>query len=97
MEIREAKNSDIKGWLKLRMALWPDAEDEHLSEINKFFSEGSRFIEKVYVVDREGDLVGFMELNIRSYAEGSRKSKVPYVEGWYIVPEYQGQRDMEVF
>ena len=91
MKIREAIRSDIASWSKLRTALWPNSEDDHISEIKKFFSGDSIDIEKVYVVDVKDDVVGFMELNIRNFAEGSRKPKVPYVEAWYIVPEHQGK------
>ncbi len=91
MKIREATKTDIGSWSKLRTALWPNSDDEHISEINDFFSGDSIDIEKAYVVEVEGDIVGFMELNLRSFAEGSRKPVVPYVEAWYIVPEHQGK------
>ena len=32
----------------------------------------------------DGKLGGFIELNIRNYAEGSNQWRVPYIEGWYI-------------
>ena len=36
-------------------------------------------------------MVGFLEINIRNFAEGSQQSKVPYVEGWFVDKQYQGQ------
>lgn len=90
MKIREVNKSDINSWSKMRTALWPDTQDGHLSEINEYFSGKSIDIEKVLIVEVDGEVVGFMELNIRNFAEGSRKPKVPYVEGWYISPDHQG-------
>jgi aminoglycoside 6'-N-acetyltransferase I len=34
-----------------------------------------------------GDVVGFAELSIRSYAEDCVTDHVAYLEGWYVVPE----------
>lgn len=48
-------------------------------------------IVQAYVAEFGSEVIGFMELNIRNFAEGSRKPKVPYVEAWYIKPEYQGK------
>ena len=91
MNIREATKSDIESWSKMRTVLWPDTDDDHISEINDYFSGESIDIEKVYVVDIGDNVVGFMELNVRNFAEGSRKPKVPYVEAWYIEPSHQGK------
>lgn len=89
MNIREATQSDITAWSKMRTALWPDTDDNHLSEIKDFFSGKSIDITQVYVAEVGLELVGFIELNLRSFAEGSRNSIVPYVEAWYICPSHQ--------
>jgi aminoglycoside 6'-N-acetyltransferase I len=34
-----------------------------------------------------GEPLGMLELSLRSVAEGCRATPVPYVEGWYVVPE----------
>ena len=34
-------------------------------------------------------MVGFLELRLRNYAEGTDSLAVPYVEGWYVDPEYR--------
>ena len=91
MTIREAIETDIEVWSRMRMVLWPDSEDNHVAEIHQYFSGKSIDIEQVYVIDIDGIVVGFMELNIRNFAEGSRKPKVPYVEAWYIDGDYRGQ------
>ena len=89
MNIREATRNDIKAWSEMRTELWPDTDDYHLSEINAFFDGVSIDIEQVYVIEKVEEVFGFIELNIRNFAEGSRKSSVPYVEGWFIKPGFQ--------
>ncbi|WDE06686.1 GNAT family N-acetyltransferase [Thalassomonas viridans] len=91
MKIREATRKDINDWSEMRTKLWPETDDGHLSEINSFFDEESIDIVKVYLAEEENEIVGFLELNIRNFAEGSRNASVPYVEAWYIKPEHQGK------
>ena len=90
MIIREAIEKDIEQWSEMRTALWPDTNDAHFEEINNYFSGLSIDIVKTYIAEIDSEVIGFMELNIRNFAEGSRKSKLPYVEAWYIKPEHQG-------
>ncbi|SMF56618.1 aminoglycoside 6'-N-acetyltransferase I [Alteromonadaceae bacterium Bs31] len=73
----------------MRTSLWPDTEDCHLAEIDEYFGGRSIDIQQAYVAELEGAIIGFLELNIRNFAEGSRKPKVPYVEAWYVKPHYQ--------
>lgn len=82
----EPKDADI--WLAMRQALWPDAGMAELAaEIAAFFG-GQGQIAAVYLCCETPErIVGFVELSLRSYAEGCRSSPVPYVEGWYVVPE----------
>lgn len=82
---------DITVWSELRTELWPDSDDNHLLEIKDYFNGTSTDIAQAYVVKVDNDIVGFMELNLRNFAEGSRNSKVPYVEAWYIRPEHQAK------
>lgn len=98
MNIREAKKSDLDAWSKLRTELWPDTPDGHVSELEEYFSGESIDIEQAFVlvipdVDAEANekVLGFIELNIRNFAEGSRNSKVPYVEGWIVDSSVQGR------
>jgi aminoglycoside 6'-N-acetyltransferase I len=91
MEIREAKESDLQQWSEMRSALWPKCSDNHVTELEDYFRGESIDITQAYIAETETEIVGFMELNIRSYAEGSRSPRVPYVEAWYVKPEYQGK------
>ncbi|MCU7811850.1 MAG: GNAT family N-acetyltransferase [Candidatus Thiodiazotropha sp. (ex Notomyrtea botanica)] len=90
MIIREATKKDMEHWSKMRAALWPTSKDAHISEIKEYLSGSSIDIVQAYVAEAGSEIVGFMELNIRNFSEGSRSPKLPYVEAWYIKPQYQG-------
>lgn len=84
MNIRKAKASDAHAWAKLRTELWPNTCDSHQKEINDFFEGDSIDIEAVYVAEVASSVIGFIEINIRNFAEGSRRPKVPYIEAWLV-------------
>ncbi|MCU7807306.1 MAG: GNAT family N-acetyltransferase [Candidatus Thiodiazotropha sp. (ex Semelilucina semeliformis)] len=75
----------------MRTTLWPKTSDGHIAEIKEYFSGSSIDIVQAYVAKVGSEIIGFLELNIRNFAEGSRNVKLPYVEAWYIKPEYQGK------
>lgn len=76
----------------MRSVLWPDSPDQHIAEIEEFFAGNAVDIVETFVVERpSGNLAGFIELNIRSFVEGSRSTQVPYVEAWYIDPDIRGK------
>ena len=85
--VRAARPADADAWLTMRTALWPDENGSHRSEIDRYFAERS---ETVLVAERDGALVGFVELSLRAYAEGCESSPVAYLEGWYVAPNARG-------
>jgi aminoglycoside 6'-N-acetyltransferase I len=73
----------------LRADLWPESSpEEHSRELSGIL-EGNKFgtmplIE--LVAESDGRLVGFVEVGLRSHADGCDVSHaVGYVEGWYVV------------
>lgn len=85
MRIREATATDRNEWLRMRTELWPDAVGEHQETVNSYFTGNANFVDHVlFCANDAGRLVGFVELRIRNYAEGSGHIEVPYVEGWYV-------------
>ena len=85
MKIREAIKNDLSEWARMRNILWPDSLQQHIKEIGEFFSGTSKDIVQVFVIERvSAALAGFIEINFRNFAEGSRSSKVPYIEAWFI-------------
>ena len=83
MDIRPVQLADRDEWFRMRDRLWPNSPDDHVQEIDAFFSRPQGGV--TFVVDRpDGGLCGFIEMSLRTYAEGCRTSPVPYIEGWYV-------------
>lgn len=92
MVIREASNTDQQTWLQMRNSLWPDSHEDHQQEISQYIAGNRQLIDQVFVAESDaGEVIGFIELKIRNYAEGSAQPAVPYVEGWYVESEWRGQ------
>lgn len=91
MNIRRASKNDRPHWARMRNTLWPDSIDVHTVEIENYFSNKSNDVQECFLID-EGEVpVGFIELNIRNYAEGSTSSQIPYVEGWFVDKSHRGR------
>lgn len=91
MEIRPVKESDRSAWIRMRYALWPQAEPPHEEEIDRFFRGESREPEAVIVAELHGELKGFTELSIRAQASGCVSDHIGYIEGWYVDPDARGK------
>lgn len=76
----------------MRVALWPEGSlQEHTDETRQMPGPDHPELAAVFVAPRaEGGLRGFLEMSIRSYAEGC-DGPTPYVEGWYADPDARGQ------
>lgn len=91
MNVRKVNTLDRHEWARMRNCLWHSSIPEHLEDIDKYLAKNTRDIVEVFVLERNnGKLGGFIELNIRNYAEGSQSEKVPYVEGWFIDADIRG-------
>lgn len=92
---RPLRPGDRAEWLRMRAALWPDADPEDLAEeVDAFLAapEEARpaTLQAVIVCPRpEGGLCGFVELSIRAYAEGCVTDRVGYLEAWYVDPDWR--------
>jgi aminoglycoside 6'-N-acetyltransferase I len=89
MTIREIVESDRGDWVRLREELWPGSLSDHDAETKKYFEQPHSA--DIFVAEADGRLIGFLELDYRSYAPGCRSSPVPFIEGWYVVPARRGQ------
>jgi aminoglycoside 6'-N-acetyltransferase I len=90
VEIRAAGLHDAHAWAAMRAALWPEADSSELiAEVNRHFSGGQRAAEAVFVAVAGNAPAGFIELSLRSVAEGCTSSPIPYVEAWYVQPAFQ--------
>lgn len=88
--IRRCDAGDIADWARLRHALWPDGSvEEHIAEIAAAMP--GAILRGWLAYARRGEAVGFAEVSIRRYANGSTQSPVPFLEGIWIVPEHRRQ------
>jgi aminoglycoside 6'-N-acetyltransferase I len=92
--IRPVETGDREAWVGMRLALWPDAERDELAEgARRYFEDASYavFLARVLVAERLGEIVGMIELSLRSIADGCASSPVPYIEGWFVAEKARRQ------
>ena len=75
-------------WLRLRNLLWEG--DDHISEIEKYFSGILEEPNEVLIAkDNLGNVVGHVELSIREDIDGLVGKKTGYIEGLYIEEDHR--------
>jgi len=87
--IRQATPADAAAWSRLRVGLWPDADDP-LEELAQSLAdpEGAVFL----ACAADGEAVGFAEVRLRhDHVNGTGSSPVGFLEGWYVKPQWQGR------
>jgi aminoglycoside 6'-N-acetyltransferase I len=96
VKIRPAHPSDLDRLALMLAALWPEASaDEHAREL-KLLLEGdpAKVLTMPLIIlvaeAADGRLVGFVEVDLRSHADGCNPSRpVGYIEGWYVEESYR--------
>ena len=87
--IRLARPSDQDQLAQLHASLWPQSPvEEHAREIAEILAGTARLtMPLIILVAESGDrVIGFLEADLRSHADGCDPSRpVGYVEGWYVV------------
>jgi aminoglycoside 6'-N-acetyltransferase I len=80
-------DSSLAEYRRLRIQLWPACEPDCATEIEKTLAD-SRWA--VFLArDGNGGVVGFLETNLREYADGAETSPVGYLEGLYVEPAHR--------
>ena len=92
MKIRRVSAKDKSQWIRMRSALWPEYLEDHPVEIDQYFVHADEHIATFVCEAEDGNLHGFLEVGTRPYAEGCQSSPVGYIEGWWVDPEYRGQK-----
>lgn len=83
--VRSATRAEAGAWERMRETLWPSVPGEHAAEIAGYFNgESKNQPEVLLAFDAYGEVVGFVELSIRSNAEECYSGRVAYLEGWYV-------------
>jgi aminoglycoside 6'-N-acetyltransferase I len=93
MRVRAAALADVMALATLRHALWPEGSpEEHSSELRAILGGASysTLPLSVLVAEASGDLVGFVEVGLRSHADGCDPARpVGFVEGWFVLPAHR--------
>lgn len=96
IRIRPAGPSDCIPLARLREALWPESSAEaHARELAPILETmASPKMPLINLVAEASDrrLVGFLEVGLRSHADGCDPSRpVGFIEGWYVVEDERHQ------
>jgi aminoglycoside 6'-N-acetyltransferase I len=87
MKIRSVEPRDRQAWAAMRAELWPNQDSDLLAHQTLLHFSGAKLAEAVFISeDVDGSACGFLELGVRTSAEGCSASPVPFVEGWYVSP-----------
>src|SRR6516165_6865855 len=91
VQIRPAQASDLDQLTRLYEALWPKSPaEEHAQELRLLVGGKADLVLTmplaIFVAEEtDGTLVGFLEVDLRSHADGCNPSQpVGYIEGWYV-------------
>ena len=92
--VRVARPADREQLARLRETLWPESSaDEHGKELLQILEGkglGTMPLIELVATDPGGTLVGFLEVGLRSHADGCDLSHaVGYIEGWYVAKSHR--------
>ncbi len=92
--VRIAEPRDWTALAEMRALLWPESPyEEHLSELEAgaaALCQPGFPMEWLVAEDESGALAGFLEVGMRSHADGcDTRHPVGYVEGWFVHEEHR--------
>ncbi|MEJ7846825.1 MAG: aminoglycoside 6'-N-acetyltransferase [Pyrinomonadaceae bacterium] len=86
--VRPLEERDLNEWFRLRQLLWDaTVEDDHKSEMLDIIEHSDSQL--VLVAETGADIVGFLEVSLRSFAEDCETDHVGYLEGWFVDPAFR--------
>jgi aminoglycoside 6'-N-acetyltransferase I len=94
VEIRAARTEDCERLALLFHELWPRVSaEEHGVEVRSLVQGTAKLTMPIAVLVAEwgsDGVVGFVEVDLRSHADGCDPAQaVGYIEGWYVAEEYR--------
>ena len=96
VQVRPAEGSDLEQLAHLRETLWPESSAEkHAQELRLLLGGKAAQVLTmpltIFVAEESaGILVGFLEVDLRSHAEGCNPSQpVGYIEGWFVAEDHR--------
>jgi aminoglycoside 6'-N-acetyltransferase I len=94
--IRPAEASDLDQLARMCEALWPKSSAEEQAQELRLILGGKAALVltmplTIFVAEgSDGILVGFLEVDLRSHADGCNPSQpVGYIEGWYVAEDHR--------
>lgn len=98
IQIRPAHFDDLEQLTALFLALWPQSSaEEHARELRSLLGGKPAVVLTmpliIFVAEtNDGTLIGFLEVDLRSHADGCNPSQpVGYIEGWYVAETHRQQ------
>lgn len=96
MNIREARAGDEQQLAEMRTLLWPSSSfNEELKDVQAYLAgdmPGTLACATFIAEDGDGALVAFLEVDLRSHADGCDPAQpVGYIEGWFVREPWRGQ------
>jgi aminoglycoside 6'-N-acetyltransferase I len=94
--VRHANDSDRKELAEMRALLWPDTScEEQLKEVDAALRNrisGTLPVTILVAYDEDGALIGFLEVGMRSHADGCDAARpVGFVEGWFVQEPFRNR------
>jgi aminoglycoside 6'-N-acetyltransferase I len=96
INVRQAQISDQHELAKMRELLWPESSaEEHRKEVEAVLQSGKYGTLPMAILvsqNEEGILTGFLEVGLRSHADGCDTAQlVGFVEGWFVHKPFRKQ------
>jgi aminoglycoside 6'-N-acetyltransferase I len=85
--IIEIQENNLKAWVELRHELWPmHTVDELMKESRESLADECQ---RSWFYMENDVPIGFIDLSLKEKAIGCSSTKIGYIEGWYVKPEFQ--------
>jgi aminoglycoside 6'-N-acetyltransferase I len=96
LRVRPAQPSDRSELARMRTLLWHGTQlEEHLRELDaalRGVMTGTLPTVILVASDENGVLIGFLEVGLRSHADGCNPSRpVGFVEGWFVEEKFRNR------
>ncbi len=75
----------------MRGTLFEISLDEASEDVHRFFEGTGPNLKAVFCAAVDEQIIGFVEISERSYADGCYEGPVAYMEGWYIDEAHRGK------
>ncbi len=94
--VRPARGSDRNELAQMRAILWPDSGiEEHIKELDAILVRPTTGMLPMVILvseDKNGALIGFLEVGMRSHADGCNPARpVGFVEGWFVQEPFRNR------